>query len=243
MTARPHLDTAERRARLGRRHRLAPGCGATSVADAAAAMTVLHATDPSSTFLQARARAPLPSPAAIDAELYTERAALRMLAMRRTLFLAAIADVPMLHHAASIAIGQIERRRTEKMFAEGGIPDLPALFAELESVGLAAVHERGEATTAELTRLDPRLSLRIAAAEGKAYEGAISISQKVFFHLALTGASVGGGPAAAGPATRSAGVPSSAGCPRASRHCRPTTPGRCSCGAGCGRSGLARATT
>ena len=71
MTHRPHLDTAERRARLGLRHRLAPGAGAASVAEAAAAMTVLHATDPASVFLDSRVRVPpLPSPAAVQQELY-----------------------------------------------------------------------------------------------------------------------------------------------------------------------------
>lgn len=93
----------------------------------------------------------------------------------------------MIHNAASLAIAAKERVRTEKMFAEGGIEDPPALFTELEAAGLAAVRERGEATTAELTKLDPRLATRITLAQGKAYEGSISVSQKVFFHLALDG--------------------------------------------------------
>jgi hypothetical protein len=158
------------------------------VAEAAAAMTVLHATDPTSAFLQARARAPgLASPAAVDQEVFGDRTVLKLLAMRRTLFLAPIADVPDIHAAASLAIGEQERKRTEKMFADGGIEAPAALFAELEAAGLAAVRERGEATTAELTKLDPRLALRIGLAQGKTYEGSISVSQKVFFHLALDG--------------------------------------------------------
>ncbi|MFN8623344.1 MAG: winged helix DNA-binding domain-containing protein [Chloroflexota bacterium] len=188
MTTRPHLDTAERRARLAVRHRLAPAHAAATVAEAAAAMTVLHATDPSSVYLQAHARVPgLPSPAAIEHALYAERSVLKLLAMRRTLFLAALPDVPMIHNGASLAIGRQERIRTEKLFAEGGIVDPPALFVELEAAGLIAVRERGEATTAELTKLDPRLGQRIALARGKSYEGSISVSQKVFFHLALDG--------------------------------------------------------
>lgn len=188
MTTRPHLDTAERRARLGVRHRLAPGHAAATVAEAAAAMTVLHATDPASVFLEARARVPdLPSPAAVERELYEQPTALKLLAMRRTLFLASLADVPMIHNGASLAIAAKERVRTEKMFAEGGVEDPAALFAELEAAGLHAVRERGEATTAELTKLDPRLATRIAMAQGKAYEASISVSQKVFFHLACDG--------------------------------------------------------
>jgi hypothetical protein len=188
MTTRPHLDTAERRARLGVRHRLAPGHAAATVAEAAAAMTVLHATDPASVFLEARARVPgLSSPAAVERELYEQPTVLKLLAMRRTLFLAALPDVPMIHNAASLAIAAKERVRTEKMFADGGVENPAALFVELEAAGLAAVRERGEATTAELTKLDPRLATRITQAHGKPYEATISVSQKVFFHLALDG--------------------------------------------------------
>ena len=74
------------------------------------------------------------------------------------------------------------------MFTEAGVgPDPAALLEELEEAGLAAVRDRGEATTADLTALDPRLGQRITLARGKSYEATISVSQKVFFHLALDG--------------------------------------------------------
>ena len=50
-------------------------------------MVVLHASDSPSVFLQARARMTTSSPAAIEREMYKERTVLRVLAMRRTLFL------------------------------------------------------------------------------------------------------------------------------------------------------------
>ena len=74
------------------------------------------------------------------------------------------------------------------MFTDADVgPDPAALLEELEEAGLAAVRERGEATTAELTALDPRLGQKITLARGKSYEATISVSQKVFFHLALDG--------------------------------------------------------
>ncbi len=179
---------AERRARLGVRHRLATGTAGASVAEAAASVVVIHATDPASVFLQARARMVASSPAGIERELYDELSVLKMLAMRRTLFLVPLTDVPMVHAAASRAIAETERRRTIAMFAEGGVgPDPAALLEELEKIGLAAVRERGEATTAELRALDPRLDQRITLARGKSYEGSISVGTKVYFHLALDG--------------------------------------------------------
>lgn len=185
---RRYLGPGERRARLGFRHRLAPGTRAASLAEAAASTVVLHATDAASVFLQARARMAESSPEVIERELYEERSVLRMLAMRRTLFAVPIADVPIVHAAASRDIAESERRRTVAMFAEGGVaPDPARLLEELEEIGLAAVRQRGEATTGELRALDPRLDRRITMARGKTYEGSISVATKVFFHLALDG--------------------------------------------------------
>ena len=188
MTARRHIGTDERRARVGLRHRLAAGTQVASVAEAAAALVVLHATDSASAFLQARARMSSSSPAAIDHELYEERSVLRMLAMRRTLFLVPIDDVPIVNAAASLAVAERERVRTIAMLTKAGIgPDPAALLEELEAIGLAAVRKLGEASTAELTAIDPRLGQRMTTSPGKAYESSISVSQKVFFHLALDG--------------------------------------------------------
>lgn len=181
------ISEAERRARIGIRHRLAPNCQASSLAEATASMVVLHATDAASLFLQARARMAESSPAGIEHEMYEDPTVLRLLAMRRTLFLVPLDDVPMIHAAASRAISEAERKRTLAMMAGAGISDPETLLEELEAIGLAAVRERGEASTAELKTADPRLDQRITMARGKTYEGAISVASKVFFHLAVDG--------------------------------------------------------
>src|SRR5918992_1473001 len=186
--ARPQISDAERRARIGVRHRLAARTQAATLPEAASSVVVLHATDPASVFIEARARMVESSPTALEHAMYEERSVLRLLAMRRTLFLVPLDDVPMVHAAASRAIAEIERRRTLGMLVGAGMgPDPAALLEELEAIGLAAVRERGEATTAELRKLDPRLDQRITVARGKSYEGTISVSSKVFFHLALDG--------------------------------------------------------
>jgi winged helix DNA-binding protein len=188
VTARPRIGTDERRARVGLRHRLAAGTQVASVAEAAAALVVIHASDSPSVFLQARARMSTSSPADIERELYEERSVLRMVAMRRTLFMVPVGDIPMVHAAASRAVAETERKRTIAMLTEAGIgPEPAALLEELEVAGLTAVRERGEATTAELRAVDPRLSQKLTLSRGKSYEATISIGQKVFFHLALDG--------------------------------------------------------
>ena len=75
------MDTAERRARLGRRHHLAPSSSAASPLDVARSLVALHATDPASVFLSAAARLRQAAVKAIEDALYEERVLVRMLGM------------------------------------------------------------------------------------------------------------------------------------------------------------------
>jgi hypothetical protein len=178
----------ERRARLGVRHLLADATQVSSLAEAASALVVLHATDPATVFLEGWARMLDASPAAIERELYEEPSVLRMIAMRRTLFVVPLEDVAVVHAAASLAIAERERARTEKMLTDAGISANPAPhLAELEGLALATIRERGEISTAELRAFDPRLGEKIAIAPGKRYEGRMSVVSRVAFHLALDG--------------------------------------------------------
>src|SRR5690606_17445981 len=93
MSSRPHIDTAQRRARIARRHALLPETRVRTLAEAAGAMTALHGTDNTSVYLQAQARLRESSITSIGCELYDEPTVLRMLAMRRTLFVVPLAEV------------------------------------------------------------------------------------------------------------------------------------------------------
>ena len=135
---RARIGDDERRARLGIRHRLAPGTQASSLVEAAASLVVLHATDAAGVYLQAQARVSESSPASIGLELHGEPTVLRQLAMRRTLFIMPLVDVPIVHAAASRAIAEAERKRTVKMLTDAGIgPDPAALLQELAADALA----------------------------------------------------------------------------------------------------------
>lgn len=178
----------ERRARLGVRHLLADGRRASSLADAAGALVVLHATDPATVFLEAWARMADSSPASIERELYDEPTVLRMLAMRRTLFLVPLPDVPMVHAAGSRDVAIRERPRTLKILADGAaVPYRADHFADLEEIALAAIRERGEVSTTELRDVDPRLAERVTIARGKSYQGTMAVISRVVHHLALDG--------------------------------------------------------
>ena len=151
-------------------------------------MVVLHATDPASVFLEARARMADSSPEAIERELYEEPTVLRMLAMRRTLFIVALRDVPMVFAAGTRDVAERERPRTLKILADGGKAPYPAAeFAELEDLAFAAIRERGEASTTELRGVHPSLAERVTLARGKSYQGTMAVISRVVHHLALDG--------------------------------------------------------
>src|ERR671917_1309753 len=80
------IDVAERRARLARRHRIAPGERAGDVVDAARSVVCLHGTDPAAIYLSARARTENMTVADLDRALYVDRLLVKHLCMRRTLF-------------------------------------------------------------------------------------------------------------------------------------------------------------
>src|SRR5664279_2746475 len=80
------IDTAERRARLVERHRLAPGTRGELLEDVARSLVGLHSTDPISVFLAGRARLVEPDVGAMERELYASGTLIRMHGMRRTLF-------------------------------------------------------------------------------------------------------------------------------------------------------------
>jgi hypothetical protein len=147
----------------------------------------LHATDPSTVYLSAWARLIEPSIAAVDRALYEDRALIRMLAMRRTVFVVPVEDAPILHAAASLAVARTERRRTEELIALLGIDDPGGWLRQAEADTLAALEQRGEATAQELAADVPALRRKVRVNVGKRYEGDIGISSRVLLLLAVDG--------------------------------------------------------
>src|SRR5437868_1521381 len=105
------MDVAERRARLARRHALAGDSRVAGPVEAAATVVALHGTDPASVYLAAAARMATPDMAAIEHALYEDRSLVRMLGMRRTMFVVPTPDVPLVQAACTEAIAARERRR------------------------------------------------------------------------------------------------------------------------------------
>jgi hypothetical protein len=157
-------------------------------------MVCLHGTDSSSVYLAAWARTVRPSVAAVDDALYERRTLLRLLAMRRTVFVVPTEDAPMIQAAAATGVARVERRRTEALVAQLNVPDAEAWMREAETATLAALDRLGEATAQELARAVPMLAARARLNPGQRIEGSVSMASRMLLTLAVEGRVVRGRP-------------------------------------------------
>jgi hypothetical protein len=189
------IDVPERRARLARRQHLARSCKATAPVEVGRDLVALHSTDPASVFLSIAARLEEPSVDAIERGLYTDRQLVRMLGMRRTMFVVADEMAPVVQAACTRAIGvQLRRRYQQLVQAANIVEDVPTWWSSVAEATVAALERRGEATAQELGNDVPELKTQIRLAEGKSYAGATSIATWMLMVLSAEGRVVRGRP-------------------------------------------------
>ena len=179
------IDVAQRRARLGARHAIARRDDRTP-AEVARAVVALHATDPATVFLALRARSTGIDVAAVEHALYTDRSLIRLLGMRRTMFVLPLEEAAVVHAACSRAVGAAVRRRYTKLLTDAGVGADPhsagAFLAELEDKAEAALLVRGEATGAQLSTDVPGMRTVLSVPGGST-----SVSHWVLLLLAADG--------------------------------------------------------
>lgn len=183
---RPHLDDRERRTRLTTRHGL--GRDGASVPEVADRLVALHSSDPVTVYLSLAAR--IDGFAVADGEraLYEDRTVVRMLGMRRTLWVVTPELVGAVQASSTDKVAAAERRRAEQLVAANGHADDPGPW--LEALGarlLAEIRDRGEVTTRELPDLVPELGLQVELAPGKPYNASASIASRLLPVLAAEG--------------------------------------------------------
>jgi hypothetical protein len=184
-------STAERRARLARRHLLAAPARAQAAAEVAGALIALHGTDPASVYLATWARSGAGhraiGHAAVERALYEDRELVRMLGMRRTMFVVPAGLAPVVQAACTDQIAERLRSGLIRDLTAGGVgADAAAAGRWLDEVGAAtvtALTALGAATGAELARAEPRLRTQLVYAEGKSYGGTASITSRVLMLL------------------------------------------------------------
>ena len=185
------FTTAERRARLGSRHRLArPGADPVAVVDD---LVAVHATDAATPYLSLLARTSGATVADVERALYDDRRLVRLLGMRRTVFVMTLATAGIVQAACGAAIADREDGllRAGLGGIPGAAPDPGAWLDAVTADVLTALDRRGEATAAELVADDPRLGERVDIRGGS---GAQTLGSRLLFVLAARGLVVRGRP-------------------------------------------------
>jgi hypothetical protein len=171
-------------------HHLAPG-----PVEVAERMVALHSTDPSSVYLSALVRMRDPGIGRVEDALYETRELVRMLGMRRTMFVVPRDLAPVVQASSTDAVAAMLGRQRRQMLSEAGITQDPGTWLrEVTASVVAILAERGEATGAEIAAAEPRLQSKITLAEGKRYASTGNVTSLILSQIAAEGHIVRGRP-------------------------------------------------
>lgn len=179
---RPVTDV-ERRARMARRHGIAPPHRVADPVAATRAMTVLHSTEPATPYLSVHARVDGVTRADVDRALYHDRTLVKQLAMRRTLFVFPRDLLPAAWGSASERVAGAEGRRIAKDVEKAGIaPDGAAWLEAARARVLAHLEDRPDGLAAtDLRALFPELANPVEVSPGAVWN-----HTRLLTHLGLT---------------------------------------------------------
>jgi len=175
-----HVGDDERRARLVRRHGLAPAHRLGDPVAVTRALVVLHATEPASVHLSVAARSDGVTVADVDRELYDARSLVKQLAMRRTLFVFPRDLLPAAWGSASTRVAEAERKRIGGNAAAAGLTDDgDAWLLARRSQVLDLLDAAGPLGAQELRERLPALDVKVATSPGSRWGGPIPIAPRV----------------------------------------------------------------
>lgn len=178
----PTVTDAERRRRLVARHHHARTSA--GVVAAVRDLVVLHSSDPTSPHLSLRARVPGFATADLDAALCDDRSLWRLHAMRRTIWVAATDEAPVLEAAAGRKVAAAERRRIEGwLAAEPSVTDAAAEVAGLEDAILVEL-DHGPASTRDLGAAVEGFDRKVVTGSGR-WAQEVSLGPRVLILLAM----------------------------------------------------------
>jgi len=182
------VTDAERRARLGRRHRLIPETATDEIPALTDALVCLHSSDPVSVHLSAVARMRHPSIETVEAALYDDRSVVRHHAMRRTLWVFTREMARVAHSASTIGVAVVERKRVLGMLAGAELGMEPEAWLDHASLAvLAHLREHGPTTARQVGDAFPELRVRLDVATGTSSETSFGAHTRVLLQLGFEG--------------------------------------------------------
>ncbi len=187
------ITTEQRRARLGRRHFLAPGRAASDPVELTRGLVALHATDPATVHVSAAVRTGMQPVSVLEDALYEQRTLIRMLGMRRTLFIVPDDFAGIVQTSSTDAVAARHRNRLLKFLADAGAGGDDWL-RKVEEATHDALLEMGHATGQQLSAAVPLLQTKLHLNIGKKYEAKTNITTQVLTLLAAEGHIVRGRP-------------------------------------------------
>jgi len=184
----------ERRARLGALHFLQ--MDGVDPVEVTTALVSLHSSDPATVFLSLRARVPGFETRDLERALYEDRSLVRILGMRRTMWVVNADMGPVIHHSSTAALVGGEQRRLWKIVEEAGLAsDGRSWVAETSRATLEALQELGSATAIELRREVPQLKEQVTVyKKDGGIAGTMGMSTRILFLLATEGRILRGRP-------------------------------------------------
>jgi hypothetical protein len=120
--------------------------------------------------------------------LYNERSVVRMLGMRRTMFVVPRHLAAVMDSACTQALLGAERRRLVGWLADQPpADDVDRWLGDVERRTLLALDELGEATAAELKAHVPELAMKLTVRAASGTQATVGLSTRVLFLLATSG--------------------------------------------------------
>ncbi len=193
VSARRHIGDHERRARLARRHGIAPVHRLPDVEAATRAMTVLHATEAATVYLSAFARVHDLALEDVDRALYADRSLVKQVAMRRTLFVFPRDLLPAALGSAAARVDELLARRVVKDVQAAGLADDGAAWLDRACAAvLARLTETDALTARQIREQVPEVQGTVAMGPGTKWGREVQVAPWVITQLGARGQIVRG---------------------------------------------------
>ena len=158
-----------------------------SVEAVAGDLVGLHATDPATVYLSLQQRLANFAIGDLDAALYERRSLVRLLGMRRTMFVVPLDLAAEIDASCTKALVAPERRRTVELISAQGIDGADTLVEAACAATMTALRAGEPLPGRALTPIVAELQQQVLLAEGKRYESRVSITNRILLQLSIEG--------------------------------------------------------